>query len=62
MTGSIAHTWGISPFHYVDAYYQAAIEQLTVSSASSLHASGSSETQLPGVAPLVLSDKQDKKL
>jgi hypothetical protein len=41
MTGSIKHTWGISPFHYVDAYYQAAIEQLTLlcpttSNASSL--------------------------
>ena len=28
MTGSITHTWGISPFHYVDAYYHAAIQQL----------------------------------
>ena len=28
MTGSIAHTWGISPFHYIDAYYHAAIQQL----------------------------------
>ena len=28
MTGSIAHTWGISPFHYVDAYYRSAIQQL----------------------------------
>jgi hypothetical protein len=28
MTGSIAHTWGISPFHYVDAYYHSAIQQL----------------------------------
>ena len=62
MTGSITHTWGISPFHYVDAYYQAAIEQLTASSASSLRAPGSSESQSPGGAPLVLSDKQDEKL
>lgn len=28
MTGSIAHKWGISPFHYIDAYYHAAIQQL----------------------------------
>ncbi len=28
MTGSITHTWGISPFHYVDAYYHLAIQQL----------------------------------
>ena len=28
MTGSIAHTWGISPFHYVDGYYDSAIQQL----------------------------------
>jgi hypothetical protein len=28
MTGSIAHKWGISPFHYVDAYYHTAIQQL----------------------------------
>jgi hypothetical protein len=28
MTGSISHTWGISPFHYVDAYYHSAIQQL----------------------------------
>lgn len=28
MTGSITHTWGISPFHYVDAYYHSAIQQL----------------------------------
>ena len=28
MTGSIAHKWGISPFHYVDAYYHSAIQQL----------------------------------
>ena len=28
MTGSITHTWGISPFHYVDAYYRSAIQQL----------------------------------
>jgi hypothetical protein len=28
MTGSITHTWGISPFHYIDAYYHAAIQQL----------------------------------
>ena len=28
MTGSMTHTWGISPFHYVDAYYHAAIQQL----------------------------------
>lgn len=29
MTGSITHTWGISPFHYVDAYYYSAIQQLS---------------------------------
>ena len=28
MTGSMTHTWGISPFHYVDAYYHSAIQQL----------------------------------
>ncbi len=28
MTGSIAHKWGISPFHYVDGYYSSAIQQL----------------------------------
>jgi Family of unknown function (DUF6270) len=28
MMGSISHTWGISPFHYVDAYYHSAIQQL----------------------------------
>jgi hypothetical protein len=28
MTGSITHKWGISPFHYIDAYYHAAIQQL----------------------------------
>ena len=28
MTGSISHKWGISPFHYIDAYYHAAIQQL----------------------------------
>jgi Family of unknown function (DUF6270) len=28
MTGSITHTWGISPFHYVDGYYHSAIQQL----------------------------------
>jgi len=28
MIGSITHTWGISPFHYVDAYYHSAIQQL----------------------------------
>jgi hypothetical protein len=28
MTGSSAHTWGISPFHYVDGYYHSAIQQL----------------------------------
>jgi hypothetical protein len=28
MTGSITHTWGINPFHYVDAYYHSAIQQL----------------------------------
>ena len=28
MAGSITHKWGISPFHYVDAYYHAAIQQL----------------------------------
>ena len=28
MTGSITHKWGISPFHYADAYYHAAIQQL----------------------------------
>lgn len=30
LTGSTGHKWGISPFHYVDAYYQAAIRQLCV--------------------------------
>ena len=29
MTGSISHRWGISPFHYVDAYYHSAIQQLS---------------------------------
>lgn len=28
MTGSITHTWGVSPFHYVDGYYRSAIQQL----------------------------------
>ena len=28
LTGSVTHKWGISPFHYIDAYYQAAIDQL----------------------------------
>jgi len=28
MTGSTAHKWGISPFHYIDTYYDAAIQQL----------------------------------
>ena len=28
MTGAIGHKWGISPFHYVDAYYLSAIQQL----------------------------------
>ena len=28
MTGSITHKSGISPFHYVAAYYHAAIQHL----------------------------------
>jgi hypothetical protein len=28
MTGSVTHKWGIGPFHYIEAYYHAAIEQL----------------------------------
>jgi hypothetical protein len=32
MTGSVTHKWGISPFHYVDAYYHAAIQQLCAGS------------------------------
>lgn len=28
MNGSINHRWGLSPFHYIDAYYQEAIRQL----------------------------------
>jgi hypothetical protein len=28
MTGSVTHKWGISPFHYIEAYYHAAIHQL----------------------------------
>jgi hypothetical protein len=32
MTGSISHKWGIGPFHYVDAYYHAAIQQLCAGS------------------------------
>ena len=32
LTGSITHKWGISPFHYVDAYYHAAIQQLCAGS------------------------------
>ena len=57
MTGSITHRWGVSPFHYGDAYYHAAIQQLTVASAPFLHASGSFETQLHGGTPLVQRDR-----
>lgn len=32
MTGSNTHKWGISPFHYIDDYYHAAIQQLCASS------------------------------
>jgi Family of unknown function (DUF6270) len=28
MTGSVTHKWGNGPFHYIDAYYDAAIYQL----------------------------------
>lgn len=29
LTGSVTHRWGISPFHYIDAYYLNAIQRLT---------------------------------
>jgi uncharacterized protein DUF6270 len=32
LTGSTAHKWGISPFHYIDAYYHEAIQQLCAGS------------------------------
>ena len=28
MTGSVTHKWGTGPFHYIDAYYHAAVQQL----------------------------------
>jgi len=62
MTGAVAHKWGVSPFHYDDAYYHAAIQQLTVASASPLHASRSAEIQMPGGTPLVLRDKRENRL
>jgi len=62
MMGAVTHKWGVSPFHYDDAYYHAAIQQLTVASAPSLHASGSFETQLPGGTPLVQRDRGDNKV
>ena len=62
MTGAIAHKWGVSPFHYDDAYYHAAIQQLTMSFASSCYATGSTETELFCDAPLVVSDNRDEKL
>lgn len=34
MMGSTNHVWGISPFHYVDAYYYIAIQQLCMRSSS----------------------------
>ncbi len=62
MMGAVAHKWGVSPFHYDDAYYHAAIQQLTVASAPSLHASESFETLLPGGTPLVQRDRGDNKV
>ena len=43
MTGSLTHTWGISPFHYVDAYYHSAIQQLLAWRALKKEISTSSE-------------------
>ena len=47
MTGSMAHRWGISPFHYVDAYYLAALQRLTLLSTSSLYAPKRSDNDSP---------------
>ena len=47
MTGSMAHRWGISPFHYVDAYYLAALQRLTLLSTSPLCAPKSPDNDSP---------------
>lgn len=44
MTGSISHKWGTSPFHYVDAYYHAAIQQLCAESSLKKAIATSTET------------------
>ena len=44
MTGSMAHKWGTSPFHYVDAYYHAAIQQLCAGSSLKKAIAASTET------------------
>jgi hypothetical protein len=44
MTGSVTHKWGIGPFHYIDAYYHAAIQQLCVGPSSRSRAAISEET------------------
>ena len=50
MTGSIAHTWGISPFHYVHAYYHSAIQQLLAWPSRKKWISASREA-MPAVRP-----------
>jgi hypothetical protein len=47
MTGSIAHTWGISPFHYVDGYYHSAIQHLLARPSLKKGISTSSKTVSP---------------
>jgi hypothetical protein len=71
-SGEFWHLWEVgweillsrylTTFHYDDAYYHAAIQQLTVAFASSLHTGEGSATQLPRVAPLALSGKPSAKL
>jgi hypothetical protein len=60
MTGSMAHRWGISPFHYVDAYYLAALQKLTLLSTSSLYASKSSNNDSPLELKDVLAIRMDR--
>lgn len=55
MTGSVAHKWGISPFHFDDSYYHAAIQQLTLS-VPYVSAEKTSRAQLPGDTTLALNE------
>jgi Family of unknown function (DUF6270)/Heparinase II/III-like protein len=60
MTGSLTHRWGISPFHYIDAYYQTALQQLTLLSSSSLYAPQCSKNDSPLVLKDVLAIRMDR--